>query len=184
MKTVERSEIVDWQTYEETRESFQREVFAAKARRRIHVGDCFTFLFENALTIRYQIQEMMRTERIVKEADILHEIKTYTALLGGRGELGCTLLIEIDDVEQRAALLRQWLQLPEHIYARLEDGSKIRPSFDPSQRGRDRISSVQYLKFPVGQKPPAAIGIDLPGIECETGLARDQKAALAEDLAS
>lgn len=184
MKTVARSEIVDWQTYEENRESFQREVFAAKARRRIHVGDCLTFLFENALTIRYQIQEMMRAERIVKESDILHEIKTYNALLGGSGELGCTLLIEIDDVEQRAVLLRQWLQMPEHIYARLEDGSITRPSFDPAQRGGDRISSVQYLKFAVGGKPPVAIGIDLPGIECEEGLTHDQKAALAEDLAS
>ncbi len=184
MRNVERSEIVDWKTYEENRESVRQEVFVAKARRRIHVGGCFTFLFENPLTVRYQIQEMMLAERIVKESEILHEIRTYNALLGGSGELGCTLLIEIDDVGRRAVLLRQWLQLPEHIYARLEDGSMIRPSFDPAQRGSDRISSVQYLKFPVGGKPPVAIGIDFPGIECEAVLAQDQRAALAEDLAS
>ena len=184
MRKVDRREIVDWKTYEENRESIRQEVFAAKARRRIHVGDCFTFLFENALTVRYQVQEMMRAEKIVKESEILHEIKTYNALLGGSGELGCTLLIEIDDVGQRAVLLREWLKLPEHIYARLDDGSKIRPSFDPAQRGSDRISSVQYLKFPVGGKPPAAIGIDFPGIGCETVLTQAQKAALAEDLAS
>jgi hypothetical protein len=67
MKKTQRSEIVDYQTYGETREEFQRQVFAAKARRRIHLGDCFTFLFENALSIRYQVQEMMLAEKIVKE---------------------------------------------------------------------------------------------------------------------
>ena len=184
MKKVERSEIVDYQTYEENRPSLQREVFPAKAARRIHVGNHFTFLFENALTVRYQIQEMMRTEKIVREKDIRHEIETYNALLGDPGELGCTLLIEIDDPEQRAVLLRAWLKLPEHIYARMEDGEKIRPAFDNAQRGTERISSVQYLKFPVGGRTPVALGVDLPGIECEALLTEAQKSALAEDLAS
>ncbi len=184
MKSVQRDEIVDYQTYEGIRASFQKEVFAAKAPRRIHVGNCFTFLFENALTTRYQIQEMMRAEKIVKESDILHEIKTYSALLGEPGELGCTLLIEIDDPDKRAELLREWLQLPEHIYVKLENGRKVRPAFDPAQRGTGRISSVQYLKFAVGAEPPIAIGIDLTGIEAEAVLTGAQRAALAEDLAS
>jgi hypothetical protein len=184
MAGIDRKEIVDYQTYEESRELFQKKVFAAKAPRRIHVGSYFTFLFENALTIRYQIQEMMRAERIVKEKDIQHELETYNAVLGGDGELGCTLLIEIDDPTQRALLLRKWLQVPEHIYARLADGDKVRPTFDPAQRGIERISSVQYLKFAVGQKPPVAIGIDLPGIEADTILTETQRSALAEDLAS
>lgn len=184
MRKVQRSEIVDYQTYDEIRPSLQREVFAAKAARRMHVGDHFTFLFENALTVRYQVQEMMRAEKIVREKDIRHEIETYNALLGGDGELGCTLLIEIDDPEQRAVLLRAWLQLPEHLYARMEDGEKIRPAFDNAQRGTERISSVQYLKFPVGGRTPVALGVDLPGIECEALLTEAQKSALAEDLAS
>ncbi len=184
MKKVQPKEIVDYQTYGESRADFQKQVFPAKALRRIHVGEHFTFLFENALTIRYQIQEMMRAEKIVKARDILHELETYNALLGDEGELGCTLLIEIDDPSERAALLRKWLNLPEHVYALTEDGSKVRPRFDESQRGEDRISSVQYLKFPVGQKPPVALGIDQPGIEAQTKLTKAQRAALAEDLAS
>ena len=184
MKKVQRNEIVDYQTYEENRSALQREVFPAKAVRRIHVGQHFTFLFENALTVRYQIQEMMRTEKIVKEKDIQHEIETYNSLLGSDGELGCTLLIEIDDQEQRAVLLRKWLQLPEHVYARLENGERIRPAFDNAQRGTERISSVQYLKFPIGGKTPVALGIDLPGIECEALLTAAQSSALAEDLSS
>jgi hypothetical protein len=182
MSTVQRSEIVDYQTYEEIRSELQKKVFSAKAIRRIHVGEYFTFLFENALTIRYQVQEMMRAEKIVKEKDILHELDTYNALIGTGGDLGCTLLIEIDDPEERAVKLREWFTLPEHIYVRLGDGARLRPSFDPSQVGEERLSSVQYLKFPVHGRTPVAIGIDLPGIESETELTRTQRDALAEDL--
>lgn len=182
MKKVERSELVDYQTYEEIRPAFQPLVFAAKAARRVHVGACFTFLFENPLTIRYQIQEMMRAEKIVREKDILHELETYNGLLGGPGELGCSLLIEIDDPAERSLRLREWLALPSRIYAVMEDGRKIRPRHDEGQIGRDRLSSVQYLKFPVRGEVPVAIGIDLPGIEAETRLTESQRAALADDL--
>jgi len=184
MKKVQPKEIVDYQSYEEIRAEFQKKVFPAKAARRIHVGEHFTFLFENALTVRYQVQEMMRAEKIVKASDILHELETYNALLGDGGELGCTLLIEIDDPGERATLLRNWLSLPEHVYALLEDGTTVRPRLDEAQRGQDRISSVQYLKFPVGDKPPTAVGIDHPGIEALTKLTPAQRSALAEDLAS
>ncbi len=184
MNKVQRNEIVDYQTYEETRESFRKRVFSAKARRRIHVGEYFTFLFENPLTIRYQIQEMVRAEKIVREKDIQHEIDTYNGLLGEDGQLGCTFMIEIDDPAERAVRLRKWLALPERIYARMEDGRKVRPLFDGAQRGEDRISSVQYLKFSVESDVPVALGIDLPGLETETVLSDDQRAALAEDLAA
>src|SRR5262245_51510276 len=97
MRTVTRGEILDYATYEETREEFRREVLREKARRRIHVGERLTFLFENALTTRYQIQEMVRAERIVKEREIAHEVATYNALLGGPGDLAATLLIEVED---------------------------------------------------------------------------------------
>ena len=97
--------------------------------------------------------------------------------------MGCSLLIEIDDPEERASRLREWLKLPEHIYVLLEDGAKIRPTFDLSQVGKEHLSSVQYLKFPMRGAVPIAIGIDLPGIESETRLREDQRSALAEDLA-
>ena len=127
---------------------------------------------------------MMRAEKIVKEKDILHEIETYNGLLGDEGQLGCTFLIEIDDPAERAIKLREWLALPEHLYARMEDGRRVRPRFDEAQRGSDRISSVQYLKFPVGGRAPLAVGIDLSGLEHEIRLTADQRAALEEDLAS
>jgi hypothetical protein len=184
MRAVQRSEIIDYQTYQESRETFQEEVFAAKARRRIHLGECFTFLFENALTIRYQIQEMMRAEQIVREKDILHELATYNRILGGDGELGCSFVIEIEDAQIRNMKLQEWIDLPAHIYAEMEDGTKVYSWFDPDQIGDGRLSDVQYLKFQVYGDAPVALGTVLPGYEMEIHLTDDQRAALQEDLVS
>jgi len=184
VRHVRRDELIDYQTYQDARDAFRKDVMAAKGRRRIHVGDHLTFLFENALTVRYQIQEMMRAEQLVREVDIHHELDTYNELLGGDGELGCSLLIEIDDERERSIKLKAWLDLVEHLYALLPDGTRVRPTFDPRQAGDDRLSSVQYLKFPVGGQVPDAIGADHETLTAETRLSEDQQAALREDLAS
>jgi hypothetical protein len=183
MKRVQREEILDYETYSEAREVFRARVLEAKRPRRVHLGESLTLLFENPLTVRYQIQEMLRAERIVREADIRHEIDTYNEILGGEGELGVTLLIEIEDRESRPAKLRQWWALPEHLYLELEDGTRVRPGFDPRQRGEERISSVQYLRFAVGGRVPVAAAVDLPGLRGEVRLTDEQRRALAEDLA-
>lgn len=183
MKPVQRADLVDYQTYEDIRPAFRAEAMAAKAARRIHVGPHLTFLFENTLTVRYQIQEMMRAERIVRERDIQHELETYNGLLGGPGELGCTLLIEIDDEAERARRLEEWYELPAHVYARTEDGVTIRATFAEEQRGRGRLSTVQYLKLPVRGRVPVALGVDLAGLDVEAALTPEQRAALAVDLA-
>ena len=182
MKRVTRQEILDYVTYEEQRDKLRKKIMKIKDLRRINVGGVLSFLFENTDTVRYQIQEMIRVERIVKETDILHEIKTYNELLGKSGELGCTLLIEIDDSEERQEKLIQWLDLPNHLYLRLEDESKIRANFDERQIGNSRLSSVQYIKFNTGGKTPVAIGSDLPLLKAETTFTVDQQKALSEDL--
>jgi len=183
VRPVAREEIVDYETYREQREAYREKVMALKAARRVHVGPCLTFLFENRETVRYQVQEMMLAERIVKEADIRHELETYNELLGGPGELGVTLLIEIDDPEERDVKLRRWLDLPGRLYLRLADGRRVRPTVDPRQIGEDRLSSVHYLKFDVGGETPVAAGCDHPELAFETPLTADQRRALAEDLA-
>ncbi|MEW6126815.1 MAG: DUF3501 family protein [Acidobacteriota bacterium] len=184
MKAVERSEILDYVTYEEGRDQFREKVLMTKLPRRVHVGEHFTLLFENHLTVQYQIQEMVRTERIVKEADIRHEIDTYNELLGTDGELGCTLLIEIDDPQVRAVKLREWWHLPEKIYVTLEDGSRVWATFDERQRGKEQVSSVQFLKFNTKGQVPVAVGVDLPELSAETPLTDEQRKALQEDLAA
>ena len=184
MKPVERAEIIDYVTYQETRDALRESIFAVKAPRRVHIGEYLTVLFENHETMRYQIQEMVRAERMVKEADIQHEIDTYNELLGGEGELGCTLLIEIEDPAVRNEKLAQWWRLPEKTYLLLEDGTRVRATFDERQRGDDRVSSVQYLKFDTGGRVPVAAGVDLSELQAEARLNSEQRRALEEDLRS
>ena len=184
MKPVERKEIIDYVTYEERRDVFREKMFAVKAPRRVHIGEHLTLLFENHLTMLYQIQEMVRTERMVRETDIQHEIDTYNEVLGGDGEFGCTLLIEIDDPAVRDVKLREWWRLPEKMYLLLEDGTRVWAKFDERQRGDDRVSSVQYMKFNTGGRVPVAAGVDLAELQAETALNDEQREALREDLSA
>ncbi|HHO54012.1 MAG TPA: DUF3501 family protein [Deltaproteobacteria bacterium] len=185
MKKVSRSEIVDHVTWaDEVRPAVADEVMAAKRARRIGVGPHLTFLFENALTIRWQIQEMMRVERIVKESAIQHELDVYNGLLGDDGELGCVLMIEIEERSLRDRLLREWLRLPWEVYVELADGTRITPTFDEQQVGEGKLSSVQYLRFDTKGQVPVAIGCGLRGCEERTLLSDAAQDALAEDLAS
>jgi hypothetical protein len=182
MRRVRRDEIMDFQVYERSRGEIRAAILEAKQLRRVHAGP-LTFLFENAATIRYQVQEMVRAERMTREEDIRHELDTYNELLGGKGELGATLLIELPDPAERDRRLREWLDLPRHLYLRTEDGEKVRPTFDSRQIGTDRLSSVQYLKFDVRGRVPVAAGSDLPQLTVEAALSSAQRDALAADLA-
>lgn len=182
MRKVNREEIRNAAEYAAVREEFRRSVLAQKDQRRIHVGDYLTFLFENHDTILYQIQEMIRAEGIAGEPEIRHEMDTYNELLGEKGVLGCTLLIEIDDPVKRTQLLSRWLDLPGTVYLETQTGTRIPAQFDPRQVGESRISSVHYLKFRVGDQVPKKVGCSHQEIAAETTLTPEQVAALCRDL--
>ncbi len=182
MKPVTRDEIVDYVTYQDSREAMRHRVMEIKKPRRIHLGEHLTFLFENRNTIRYQIQEMMRVEHIVREKEIQHEIDTYNELLGGENELGATLLIEIADATQRDRYLRLWRDLMQHIFVGFEDGSRTPVIYDERQMDEQRLSSVQYIKFKTGGRLPVSLVADHPDYQAEYALTQSQKQALAEDL--
>lgn len=183
-RKVTRDELLDYQTWTAEKPRQFEGMLAIKAARRVHAGDYLTFLFENADTVRYQVQEMMRVEQIVRDADIRHELQTYNELLGGPGELGCSLLIEIEDEANRPAMLRSWLELPQHLYLEVEGGDRVRASFDPRQVGEDRLSAVQYVKFDTAGRQPVAVGSDLPALTARAELTAAQRAALSQDLAT
>lgn len=178
---VTRAEILRLEEYDARRDAIRTAVLQEKGRRRVVVGP-LTFLFENRDTVRYQVHEMLRAERLFRDAEVQHELDTFNELLGGPGELGCSLLIELTDPTERDVKLRAWLGLPRHLYARLPDGRRVRAAYDPRQVGDDRLSSVQYLKFPVGGVAPVAIGCDLEDLTVETELSPEQRDALAQDL--
>ena len=182
MRKVQRSELMDYQTYGERRAQVQEKMFEVKRPRRVHLGEHLTFLFENHDTMWYQIQEMMRAEQLVKEDAIAHELETYNGLLGGDGVHACSLLIEIDDREVRAERLRSWLPLPQHVYVELPDGKKVYAEFDRGQVGEDRLSAVQYLQFDTRGVVPIAIGCDFEQYRERVELTAEQRDALQEDL--
>jgi len=182
MNLVERKDILDFVTYGERREAIRASAMAAKALRRVHLGEHLTFLFESPETIRYQVLEMVRVEQMVREADIQHELDTYNALLGGPGELGCTLLIEIEDEKERDVLLRRWRGLPGHVFLTFTDGTRAAARFDQAQMSDEKLSSVQFLKFEVGGRAPAGLACDLPGLEGAVRLEEATRHALLSDL--
>lgn len=182
MKKVERSDILDFVTYEEQRAAIRESAMRAKDARRIHCGEHLTFLFENTETVRYQVLEMVRAEKIVREADIRHELDTYNELIGGPGEICATLLIEITDAAERTEKLAEWVGLPERIYLKLDDGSRAYARPDIRQNEDSKISSVQFLKFECGGGLPVSIGVDHPALTISRELNENEKAALARDL--
>ena len=182
MRKVSRDEVQTRSEYEAAREEFRRSVFAQKDKRRIHAGAYLTFLFENHDTVLYQIQEMIRAEGISGEPEIRREIETYNELLGDKGELGCTLLIEIDDAAKRTELLARWKDLPGTLYIETLNGVRVPAEYDRRQVGESRISSVHYLKFRLGDQVPRKIGCSHPEIAAETTLTPEQTAALCLDL--
>ena len=180
---VKRSEIFDYQTYEENRLDTKSKIFEIKKHRRVHLGENLTFLFENHETIKYQIQEIMWVEKIVKESAILEELNTYNSFLGNSGELACVLLIEIEEESDRKPLLENWMGMEKCIYILDEVGNKIFAEHDPTQVGDRRLSAVQYLKFVI-KEPPIALGCTFDELAGEIELTKEQRNALAGDLSA
>ena len=183
MRPVAREEILDYVTYGERRDVLRASAMKAKDLRRVHVGEHLTFLFENPETVRYQVLEMVRAEQLIREADIRHELETYNALLGEEGDLGCTLLIEIDDPEERTRLLRAWRDLPGHVHLILADGGAVPARWDEAQMDDGRLSSVQFLRFPVAGGEPVGLQITFSGLATEVPFSRETARALRGDLA-
>ena len=161
---------------------------ALKDRRRIRVGDHLTFLFENRDTVRYQIQEMLRIERIVKPAEVAHEVETYNELIPAAGELSACLLIEYESPEERDIRLRELLGLEDHIWIQVGGLPPAKGRFDDRQISTDRISAVQYLKFGLtseqaAQFPSGAkLVVDHPHYQAGRVLSPSELTELSADL--
>src|SRR5579885_3369506 len=147
MQPIDISEIKNIADYDLERERWRPQILALKDRRRIAVGEHLTFLFENRETVRYQIQEMMRIERITEPEAIAHEVATYNELIPQPGELSATLLIEYASAEERDVKLRELLGLEKHIWLAVNGTARIPTRFDEGQIAPDRRGSVKYVQY-------------------------------------
>src|SRR5438552_12478084 len=132
MKPVRRDEVLGLADYETIRERFRARVIEEKRARRLALGDKATAVFENHDTVLMQIQEMLRTERITREAAIAHEIETYNQLVPGEHELSATVMIEIADTAARDAFLAEAVGFQKHI-ALVVDGERVASTWEKSR---------------------------------------------------
>ncbi len=192
MKPVQRNEVMGIADYETIRDRFRGRIIEEKRARRVIVGDRVSAVFENHDTVLLQIQEMLRTERISREAAIQHEIDTYNQHVPGTDELFATVMIEIGDKEEREAFLTQARGFERHV-ALVVDGEKIAASWEKSRELEDRASAVNYLRFSLSPKAAAHLRakkkdarlelvVDHPVYAARASFSPATAASLAEDL--
>ena len=197
MRKLTHHDIKDLREYERERDAFRAEVIAMKKQRRIHLGDIITVVFENTATMRFQIQEMARAERMLRDEQITHEIETYNDLIPEDGELSCTLFIEIDDEEALRYWLPRLVGIQENVHivvgedvvdAREEDVERLtREALDEAI-----TTTVHYLKFgPFTSEQqrrfadgPIRIVVDHPEYQADVTLSDDQRGELVGDFAA
>jgi Protein of unknown function (DUF3501) len=190
--TVE--DIVDLRAYERERDEFRRRIIELKRTRRVTLGPILTVLFENTETMRWQVQEMARAERMLRDEQIAHEVDTYNDLIPGAGELSGTLFLELTSDEA----LREWLPrlvgIEHHLAIGLPDNESLvrgTPSDEDEERltRPDTTAAVHYLRFVFTPEQAAAFGrgparviVDHPEYGYEVTLDAVQHAALAPDV--
>ena len=192
MKKVQRSEVLELGKYEEIRDHFRRRVIEEKRIRRVPLGANMTVLFENHDTVLFQIQEMLRTERITREDAIRHEIKTYNELIPGPSELSATVFVEYPDAAERDRMLAALAGLETRFY--LEVGkTRVDVVGDTRNERSDRTLAVHYVRFPLGEElaravlegsAGLAVGVDHPRYQALTRLEGPTLDSLRADLSS
>jgi hypothetical protein len=192
MMPVARSEILNLHEYEKVRDARRQEIIALKERRRVTVGRYLSFVFENHATVWFQIQEMVRVERIVDDAKIDEELAVYNGLLPGPGELAATMFIEIGEAGSIKPVLDALLGIDTRDYVRMEIGAHTvvgRFETGHSDEELGKLSAVHFVRFPI---PPearrafadaeVALVVDHPNERSRTVLSAATRASLLEDL--
>jgi hypothetical protein len=148
------ADIADLRAYERDREAFRKEVMALKRRRRIAVGPIVTLVFENRETIRFQVQEMVRAERMLSDEAVQTELDTYNALIPEPGHLSATLFIELTSKDQMMEWLPKLVGIERSVAVELGSGADAEVVMAEPEEGhaaqltRDEVTaSVHYVRF-------------------------------------
>jgi len=190
VKPLSADEVWDLAGYESQRDAFRSAVIALKKIRRVAVGERVTLVFENRSTLLFQVQEMLRVERLADPRAIQQELDVYNELVPDEGELSATLFIEITDLTQVRPELDRLIGIDEHVWLEL-GGQAIRARFDERQLEEERISAVHYLRFRLDAAAraaladaatPARLRLDHPACRAEAVLPPATRESLLEDL--
>jgi hypothetical protein len=158
MRTLTSEDILSIEEYEKQRESFRSRIIALKQRRRIALGPLISLVFENRETLQFQIQEMVRAERIVEPAKVKDEVEVYNALLPTDQELSATLLIEITDEAAMKEWLDRFMGLDRgRTIAIIAGGESVFGQFEGGHSHETKISAVHFLRFRPSSRMKEAI---------------------------
>lgn len=190
MRKLTVDDILDGRAYERERDQIREAIIALKRRRRVALGDLLTIVFENTETMRWQVMEMARAERMLRDEQIAHEVATYNELVPDDDELSATLFLEL----KSDAELREWLGrlvgVERCVALVLADGTTIPGEpLDEERLTRDDVTAaVHFLRFRLGSAAPAIstgpvkLVVTHPEYSAETVLDAEQHAELASDL--
>ena len=193
MPHIARDSLMTLEAYAKQRKEFRAKVIEHKKQRAVHVGDHVTLQFEDELTIRYQVQEMLRSERIFEEEGIQEELDAYNPLIPDGRNLKATMMIEYPDPEERQRMLarlkgiedRTWVQVEgcERVYAIADE--------DLERDTQDKTSSVHFMRFEFSNEMRKAlkygvgiaVGVDHPEYRASIeSLPSQVRASLVSDL--
>ena len=148
MEKLKLSDLMNIYEYEKTRDEYRKNVIKYKSERRFQLGSHILVTFENRRTMKYQVQEMMRAERMVDDEKIQHELDVYNALLPDENELSATLFIEITEESEIRRLLHKFIGLTESKALFIKINDEVIPAvFELGREEEDKISSVHYIRF-------------------------------------
>jgi hypothetical protein len=189
MKKIVLDDILGLSAYERVREDFRRRTIGLKEARRITVGDKVTLVFENRDTVIFQIQEMVRAERIADLDKIREEIEVYNQLIPEPGELSSTLFLEITEQSHLREELLKFLGIDETVHFNVGSHS-IHGKFEAGHSKEDKISAVQYVKFSFTEEArlalmngeEAAIVINHSNYQARAVIDSRTRQSLVEDL--
>ena len=177
MPTITRNSLMSLEQYARERPAFRARVLAHKRNRSLALGDHLTLIFEDELTIRYQIQEMLRIEKIFEENGINGELDAYNPLVPDGSNFKATMLIEYPDVEERRRMLARLKGIEDRIWVRVEGCEPVRAIADEDleRENEEKTSAVHFLRFELiaemksrlKQGAALAVGADHPNYAAE-----------------
>ena len=193
MQKLSRDSLMTLEAYAKARKDFRAKVLAHKKNRTVHLGEHVTLIFEDALTIQYQVQEMLRIERIFEPAGIDEELAAYNPLVPDGTNLKATFMIEYPDVDERRAALARLVGVEHRVWARVEGCAPVYAIADEDldRETEDKTSSVHFLRFELTREMvdalkygvALAMGVDHPHYNATLDpVPAEIRAALLKDL--
>ena len=193
MPLIQRGSLLSLEAYARERAAFRAQAMGHKKHRTIALGDNVTVIFEDELTIRYQIQEMLRIERIFEEQGIQDELDTYNALVPDGRNFKATMLIEYPDPEERRQWLSKLIGIEDKVWIQVRGQERVWAIADEDlERENDqKTSSVHFLRFELTEEMAGAMkggavlsaGVDHSQYRAAHDLSPEVRDALVSDLA-